>query len=133
MNEVTDALTGRIIACAIQVHCELGPGYLESVYEEALAIALRDAGLRFKRQLTVDIYFRGNLVGIHRLDFLIEDEVVSELKAVSEFENVHFAILRSYLKATSKRRGLLMNFATPILEVKRVGREFRPRTRSARC
>jgi GxxExxY protein len=127
MSDVNDSLTGRIIACAIQVHRELGPGFLESIYEEAMAIALRDAGLRFQRQLTVNIYFRDHVVGTHRLDYLIEDEVVSELKAVSEFEKVHFAIVRSYLRATTKRCGLLMNFAEPTLNVKRVGPEFLPR------
>jgi GxxExxY protein len=103
---------------------ELGPGYLESIYEEAMAVALRDAGLRFERQVTVQVYFRGHIVGTHRLDSLVEDKVVMELKAVSDLDDVFFVIVRSYLKATSKPCGLLLNFAAPVLGIRRVGPEF---------
>ncbi|MDW8310374.1 MAG: GxxExxY protein [Verrucomicrobiales bacterium] len=76
-----DALTGRIIAAAINVHKALGPGFLESVYEEALAIEFDLVGLRFERQKIVPISYRGRPVGEHRLDFLVENRVVVELKA----------------------------------------------------
>lgn len=128
MNQaVDDPLTGRILAAAIEVHRELGPGFLESVYEEAMAIAMTEAGLRFQRQLAVPIRFRGQVVGEHRLDFLVENAVVLELKAVTAFENVHFVIVRSYLHACSSQRGLLVNFAAPTLQVRRIGPEYRPK------
>jgi GxxExxY protein len=123
---LSDPLTDRIIGVAIGVHRDLGPGFLESIYEEAMAIAMRDADLRFLRQPAMPVLFRGRTVGEHRLDFLVEDAVVLELKAVKSFEDVHFAIVRSYLRATSKSCGLLMNFAAPTLQVKRIGPDFRP-------
>lgn len=128
MNEpIDDPLTGQILAAAIDVHRELGPGFLESVYEEAMAIAMTEAGLRFQRQLAVPIRFRGKVVGEHRLDFLVENAVVLELKAVTSFENVHFVIVRSYLHACQSHRGLLVNFAAPTLQVRRIGPEYRPK------
>jgi GxxExxY protein len=106
------------------VHRELGPGFLEAIYEEALCIALLDRDLRFVRQLSVPVRFRGYQVGEHRLDLLVEDSVIVELKAVAELDAVFYATLRSYLKATGKELGLLLNFAAPSLTIKRVGREW---------
>ena len=119
-------LTERIIAAAIQVHRELGPGFLESVYEEALAIEFSAARISFERQKLLPIFYREHLIGEQRLDFLVEQKVILELKAIAGFENIHFAILRSYLKASNLNDGLLLNFATPRLTVKRVGREYHP-------
>jgi GxxExxY protein len=124
------ALTQQIIGTAIDVHRELGPGFLESIYEEALCIGLTDNHLRFTRQLTVPIRFRGHHVGEHCLDLLVEDAVIIELKAVTELDAVFFATLRSYLKATNKELGLLLNFATPSLTIKRVGREWYSRCKA---
>ena len=118
-----EELTGKIIGAAIAVHRELGPGFLESVYEEALCIELAESGMKFRRQLVVPINYHGRQVGEHRLDLLVEDLVVVELKAVSAIEDIHFAIVRSYLKATDRQHGLLLNFAAPILTAKRVSRE----------
>jgi len=119
------ALTDRIIAAAIRVHKELGPGFLESMYEEALAIELAAAGLAFERQKLLPVFYREHLIGEHRLDFLVERNVVLELKAISALEDIHFAIVRSYLKAANLADALL-NFATARLTVKRVGREYYP-------
>jgi len=127
-EELNDPLTGRVIAAAISVHRELGPGFLESIYEEAMAVALAEAGLKFVRQLPIAVKFHGRAVGEHRLDILVEDEVVLELKAISAFEDIHYAIVRSYLRATNKTRGLLINFAAPTLQVKRIGAEFHARS-----
>jgi GxxExxY protein len=118
-----EELTGKIIGAAIAVHRELGPGFLESVYEEALCVELTGLGLKFRRQACVPIHYRGKQVGEHRLDLLVNDLVVVELKAISAFEDIHFATVRSYLKATDRQHGLLLNFATLILTVKRVSRE----------
>jgi len=120
-------LTERIIAAAIRVHKELGPGFLEGMYEEVLAIELAAAGLTFERQKLLPVFYREHLIGEHRLDFLVERRVVLELKAISALEDIHFAIVRSYLKAANLDDALLLNFATARLTVKRVGREYHPK------
>jgi GxxExxY protein len=119
-------LTRRIIAAAIRVHSELGPGYLESSYEEALAIEFREARMFFERQKLLPIFYREHIVGQHRVDLVVEDKVIVELKAISALEDIHFAVLRSYLKAANLNDGLLLNFAAVRLTIKRVGREYRP-------
>ena len=122
-------LTERIIAAAIRVHKELGPGFLEAMYEEALAIELAASGLAFERQKLLPVFYREHLIGEHRLDFLVEGKVIVELKAISALEDIHFAIVRSYLKAANMDDALLLNFATARLTVKRVGREYHPTTK----
>jgi GxxExxY protein len=124
------ALTDRIIAGAIRVHKELGPGFLESMYEEALAIELAAAGIIFERQKLLPVFYREHLIGEHRLDFLVEQKVILELKAISGLEDIHFAIVRSYLKAANLDDALLLNFASTRLIVKRVGREYHPMNKS---
>ena len=119
-------LTERIIAAAVRVHKELGPGFLESMYEEALAIEFAAAAILFERQKLLPVFYREHLVGEHRLDFLVEQKVIIELKAISALEDIHFAIVRSYLKAANLADALLLNFATARLTVKRVGREYHP-------
>lgn len=116
-------LTEKIIGAAIAVHTAPGPGFLESVYEEGLAVEFESRGIRYRRQVTVPIRYRGRLVGEHRLDFLVEEQVVVEPKAVQELADIFFATVRSYLKATGLEAGLLLNFATMPLTIKRVGRE----------
>ena len=120
-------LTERIIAAAIRVHKELGPGFLEIMYEEALAIELATAGISFERQKLLPVFYREHLIGEHRLDLLIEGTIIVELKAISALENVHYAIVRSYLKAANLSDALLLNFANPRLTIKRVGREYNPK------
>jgi GxxExxY protein len=117
------SLTQRIIAAALTVHRELGPGFLESVYEEALAIEFEECGLKFERQKTVPVLYRGRPIGEHRLDFLVEGCVIVELKAVKALEDVLFAVVRSYLKACALETALLMNFAAMPMTIRRVGRE----------
>ncbi len=116
-------ITQQIIAAAIRVHRQLGPGFLESVFEEALAVEFALSGIQFLRQYPVPIFYRDHQIGEHRLDFLVEEKIVVELKAVSELEDIHFAIGRSYLKATNLEDGLLLNFATTPLTIKRFCRE----------
>ena len=117
-------LTSKIIAAAIEVHRTLGPGFLESIYEEALCVELNSMGITYERQKPVEIFYREKMVGEHRLDFLIEKTVVVELKAIKAFENIHYSTVRSYMKATQVESGLLLNFATMPLTIKRVGREY---------
>jgi GxxExxY protein len=123
-------LTNRIIAAAIRVHKELGPGFLEIMYEEALAIELTAAGIVFERQKLLPVFYREHLIGEHRLDLVVEAKVIVELKAISSLEDVHYAIVRSYLKAANLSDALLLNFASPRLTVKRVGREYHPKITS---
>ena len=118
-----EELTGKIIGAAIRVHKELGPGYVESVYEEALVLELAAAGIPFERQKLIRVYYRGQLVGEQRLDLLVDKTVVVELKAVSELLDIFFARTRSYLKALDLKHGLILNFATMPLTIKRVHRE----------
>ena len=120
MELIEAELSRRIIGCCIQVHRVLGPGFLEKVYEEALAIELAKAGLKFERQKIVTVYYDGHPVGEHRLDYFIESRVVLELKACRDFEDVHFAVAKSYLKAMGSPLALLVNFARPTLEIRRV-------------
>jgi GxxExxY protein len=111
-----DRLARKVIGVAIEVHKELGPGFLESIYEEAMFIALRDRGLSASRQVTMPISFRGTTIGDHRLDLLVEDELVVELKAVETLLQIHAAQLHSYLKAGAFELGLLINFNVPLLK-----------------
>lgn len=119
-------LTAAIIEAAIQVHKTLGPGFLESFYEEALCIELEIRCLSFERQKVIHVEYAGRPIGEHRLDLLIAERVVVELKAINSLEPIHFSIVRSYMKATNVESGLLLNFATMPLTVKRVGREHPP-------
>lgn len=115
--------TDTIIGAAIAVHRELGPGFLESIYEQALAVEFALRGIAFIRQKPIPLFYRDHQIGEHRLDFLIENKIVVELKAIETLENVHFAIVRSYLKATGLADGLILNFSTMPLTMKRVRRE----------
>src|SRR5256885_14592086 len=124
------ALTDQIIGAAIRVHKELDPGFLELMYEESLSIELTASGLSFERQKLLPLFYREHLIGEHRLDFLVEQKVILELKAISALEDIHFAIVRSYLKAANLDDALLLNFASTRLTVKRVGREYHPMNKS---
>jgi GxxExxY protein len=115
-----ETLTEKIIGCAIEVHKKLGPGFLESIYENAFIIELQKQNLQVERQREVVIKYDSVEVGRHRLDIIVNDTIVVELKAVKNIEDVHFAIVKSYLKALGKEHGLLINFSKPVLEVKRV-------------
>ena len=116
-------VTEQVIAAGIRVHRELGPGFLESIYEEALAVEFALSGIQFIRQHPVPLFYRDHQIGEHRLDFLVEGKIVVELKAISELQDIHFAAGRSYLKATNLQDGLLLNFATVPLTIKRFCRE----------
>lgn len=113
--EEFDKLTERIIACAIEVHRNLGPGLLEGTYEEALCIELHDAGLKYQRQLCFPIVYKGRNLGEYRLDLLIEDTVIVEVKSIERSNPVFEAQLLTYLKVTGKKIGLLMNFNSRLL------------------
>ena len=115
-----EALTERIIGAAIEVHRRLGPGFLESVYEKALIIELKKRGVALQNQLEIVILYDEKEVGQHRLDLFVEDTIVVDLKAIKNLEDIHFAIVRSQLRAVGRQHGLLLNFAKTKLEAKRV-------------
>ena len=109
-------LSGKVIGAAIEVHRNLGAGYLESVYEEALKIELETRGISFERQKPIAVTYKGRRVGQGILDFLVEGTLIVELKAVSNLTPLHEAQVLSYLKATRHPLGLLINFNVPILK-----------------
>lgn len=104
-------LSSRIIGCAINVHKALGPGLLESAYEECLAYEMKDSGLKTKRQVPVPVVYKEvKLEAGYRLDILVEDKIIVEVKAVEALHDVHLAQVLTYLKLTGCKLGLLMNF-----------------------
>lgn len=115
-SEITD----KIIKCAIEVHKVLGAGFIESIYEKALISELKREGLKIDVQISVPIFYKGDNIGEHRLDLIVENAVIVEIKAVKEFNEIYQAQVLSYLKATGKRIGLLINFAKTKIEVKRI-------------
>ena len=115
-------ITREVIGAAIEVHRTPGPGYLELVYENALAIELTERGVPFARQYPVCVRYKNQLVGEGRLDLMVVDRIVVEAKAVEDLAPIHTAQLISYLKVTGKKLGLLINFNVRILKdgVKRI-------------
>ena len=107
---MSDDLTEKIIGAAIEVHRELGPGLLESIYEEALCYEFQLQGIKFARQVPADIVYKGKTISGHKLDLLVEDEVVVELKSLQKTPGVVISQTISYLKAANLKRGLIINF-----------------------
>ena len=103
-------ITEKIISCAIEVHSTLGPGLLESVYEEALAYEFELRGIEYEKQKEIRLKYKGREIGNHRIDFLAEREVILEIKAVEQIHKIYEAQVLTYLKAVKKRVGLLINF-----------------------
>jgi len=120
MTLILEKLTEKIISAAIEVHKSLGPGFLESIYENALCKELSQQGIKFIRQQEIEVRYKDEVVGVHRIDLIIEGKVIVELKAIKNFEDIHYAQLLSYLKATRLKVGLLLNFGKPILNIKRI-------------
>jgi GxxExxY protein len=110
-----DKLSNSVIGAAIEVHRVLGPGFLEAVYEEALCCELGLRSIAFARQVPIAIHYKGLLAGKGQLDLLVDNELIVELKSVEELAPVHTAQLLSYLRATNRKLGLLINFNVPTL------------------
>jgi len=111
-----EELAKQFVDVALEVHRELGPGYDELIYENALAVELKLRGIPFNRQKTIKVFYKGVEVGEGRLDLLLDDELVVELKAVDELNPKHLAQVISYLKATELPLGLLVNFQVDLLK-----------------
>ena len=113
-------LSRRVIGCALEVSNTLGPGFFEKIYEKALCIEFEKNGIYFQTQKSVNVIYKGSLVGEYITDIIVEDKLLLELKAVSALCSEHEAQLMNYLKATGLSVGLLLNFGKPKLGIKRM-------------
>jgi GxxExxY protein len=104
----------------VNVHKALGPGFLEGIYRRALLVELEESGLLVESEKEVAVHFKGREIGVHRLDLLVENEIIVELKAVEELTRHHYAQIKSYLKATGLSVGLLVNFSKDKSDFRRV-------------
>lgn len=120
-------LTGRIIACALEVHKGLGNGFQEVLYQRALEHEMNLQGLSFGREIEKAVYYKDKYLGTRRVDFLVEDIICVELKAVIKMEDAHLAQAINYLEAFNLEVGLLINFGAPSLEFKRLqNKKYKP-------
>ena len=113
-------LTDKIIKIAIDIHKTLGPGFVEKIYQRALYLEFKNNKLKFEREKKISVSYKGINLGYEKVDFDLEEKVIVEIKAVSEINEIHIAQLLSYLKTTHHKVGLILNFARPTLEIKRV-------------
>jgi len=116
LTEEEEMVAGEAIAAALAVHRELGPGFLESFYRKAMCIELQTRALAFETERAVEVRYRGQVLGTHRIDLVVQGLVVVELKAVKALDPVHRKQVVSYLKATKLRLGLLINFDSELLK-----------------
>jgi GxxExxY protein len=117
LESAKDPLTGKIVNCAFYVHQQLGPGLLESAYEECLAFMFLKEKLAYSRQVTMPIEFDGNKIdNAYRLDFVVENSVILELKAVEKILPVHEAQMLTYLKLSKIKTGLILNFNSRLMK-----------------
>jgi len=117
---VQKALSYKIMQAVFEVHNQLGPGFLENIYEEALAHEFSLQKISFARQKIIQVSYKGKIIGQHRLDMVINNEIILELKAVSELADIHKQQLLSYLKSTGLPLGILINFGTSRVQYTRI-------------
>jgi len=123
-REELNKLSNKVIGVAIEVHKRLGPGFVEKIYQRILEIEFKKAGLIVEREKRIVIMWNGREVGYQIVDFLINNEIIVEIKVTSDLNQLHQAQILSYLKAMDKRLGLLLNFGEGILKAKRVVNNF---------
>ena len=123
----TEELINKIVQCAMNVRLQLQPGYLESVYRNALMIELHDNGMKAETEVPIFVHYKGHIVGDFRADIIVEGSVIVELKSVASIQSCHETQLVNYLVATNIDNGLLINFGGEKLEVKRKFRVYRPK------
>ena len=120
-------LTRKIIGCAMKVHSTLGNGFQEVIYQRALAIEMEKQGLPFIREMEMPIYYEEHNIGTRRVDFFVANQIMVELKAIIQLENVHLAQAKNYLEAYNMEVGLLINFGSISLTFKRLeNNKFNP-------
>lgn len=113
-------ITEKIIGAAMKVHSALGNGFQEVIYQRALEIEMEDTGIKFRREFEMPIFYKGKEIGLRRVDFLVDDKIMVELKAIIQLENVHLAQAKNYLEAYNVQVGLLINFGSISLQFKRL-------------
>jgi len=116
MDMPENAITERIIKCAIEVHRQLGPGLLENIYEKAMTVELELDGLNYIQQVKLPVLYKGRNLGEYRLDLLVENMVLVEVKSVERYDPVFESQVLTYLKLTQKRIGLLINFNSRLVK-----------------
>lgn len=119
-------LTAKIIGCAFEVHKTLGNGFQEVIYQRALQIEMAQHGISFHREFEMPVLYKGEQIGTRRVDFLVEETISVELKALIQLEPVHLAQAINYLEAYNLEIGLLLNFGATSLEIKRLTNEKLP-------
>lgn len=115
-SEQDDPLTRKIIACAIEVHKQLGPGLLEKLYQESMTIEMELCGLKVEKNVKVPVDYKGRSIGEYFIDILVENAVILELKSVERHDPVFDAQILSYMKLTGKKVGLLINFNSKMVK-----------------
>ena len=120
MNIIYRELSYEIIGVAMEVHRELGYGFLEKVYENAMVIILKERNLNVKQQEEIKVNFHGQEIGNYISDLIVEDKIIIELKAATKIKDVHKVQIANYLKATGKKLGIIINFGREKLEFERV-------------
>jgi len=119
-KEEQDKITHKIIGCAMEVHNTLGNGFQEVIYQRCLSIELNENSIEHQREVEMPIYYKGHEVGMRRADFLVMGEIIVELKAIIDLEDVHLAQAMNYLEAYNLPTGLLINFGSKSLQFKRL-------------
>ena len=119
-KEEINGLSNKVLGLAISVHKEIGPGFVESIYEKALSYELGKARIKFEEQKEIRVKYKSVDLGHQRIDFLIDNEIIIEIKSVSEINKIHEAQILSYLKTAEKKLGLILNFARNKLDIKRL-------------
>ena len=120
-SEELDKLAEQIVGSAYQVHKNLGPGLLERFYRDSMVFELEDRGLKVDKEVSIPIFYKGKrLDGHYIIDLLVEDNIIVELKTVEELSKLHKAQLNTYLKISGHRLGILINFNSTVVEIKRV-------------
>lgn len=117
---INKEITQKVIGCAMTVHNTLGAGFMETIYQRALSIEMKFAGISFEEEKQIPIYYRNEVVGYRRVDFLIDNTITLEIKAVSEIEPKHLIQGKNYLEAFNLPIGLLINFGSSSLQFKRL-------------
>ena len=121
-------VTSKIIGCAMRVHSALGNGFQEVIYQRAMEIEMTDSGLSFSREFEMPIFYKRQQIGTRRVDFLVENDISVELKAIIQMENVHLAQAINYLESYDLEVGLLINFGAKSLDFKRLNnKKFKQR------
>jgi GxxExxY protein len=113
-------ITEKIIGASMKVHSALGNGFQKVIYQRALEIEMEESGLKFARELSMPVHYKGRQIGERRVDFFVEDKIMVELKAIIQLENVHLAQAKNYLEAYNMQVGLLINFGSISLQFKRL-------------